>query len=225
MLADSFWLFTSCNGSSTFTLLNTIPWCISHDARDEYQQALVSLCNLPIPQERRHKWQWELQDTWQSFLSPLGSSWKSSRETNSFFRILYLPKSYSLAAQHLRRWCSGNMKPFQGLASGSIPERRISFCFCFVNHFYCCSSLFDDVLSGNNLDKLIWCVPVFPSSHLENLTQQLSFDRCIWESLVTFSCRSVHALVREMQRLKPIVNHSSPHRKHHQSQNQKEIFE
>jgi hypothetical protein len=24
----------------------------------------------------------------------------------------------------LRRWCSGNMKPFQGLASGSIPERR-----------------------------------------------------------------------------------------------------
>jgi hypothetical protein len=28
------------------------------------------------------------------------------------------------ACESPRRWCSGNMKPFQGLASGSIPERR-----------------------------------------------------------------------------------------------------
>jgi hypothetical protein len=27
----------------------------------------------------------------------------------------------------MRRWCGGNMKPFQGLASGSIPERRTLF--------------------------------------------------------------------------------------------------
>jgi hypothetical protein len=24
----------------------------------------------------------------------------------------------------MRRWCSGNIQPFQGCASGSIPERR-----------------------------------------------------------------------------------------------------
>jgi hypothetical protein len=40
---------------------------------------------------------------------------------------LLIPMSEFTTTNHLRRWCSGNMKPFQGLASGSIPERRINF--------------------------------------------------------------------------------------------------
>jgi hypothetical protein len=44
-----------------------------------------------------------------------------------YIKITYI-KFHS--SESPRRWCSGNMKPFQGLASGSIPERRKFLTFC-----------------------------------------------------------------------------------------------
>lgn len=34
-------------------------------------------------------------------------------------KIMFL---YIVGAPHMHHWCSGNMEPFQGSASGSIPE-------------------------------------------------------------------------------------------------------
>ncbi len=42
----------------------------------------------------------------------------------STFNNIYIIHIFILSA---RQWCSGNMKPFQGLAGGSIPSWRILF--------------------------------------------------------------------------------------------------
>ena len=59
-------------------------------------------------------------------------NWKNKDESESddYISMIKVNK-YSK-----RRWCSGNMKPFQGLASGSIPERRNSFFILFLIIFW-----------------------------------------------------------------------------------------
>ncbi len=54
--------------------------------------------------------------------------------TNSLVVEFILGKIFSSVI--MRRWCSGNMKPFQGLASGSIPERRTLFALLPLLHYY-----------------------------------------------------------------------------------------
>ena len=61
------------------------------------------------------------------------SSLQADRHSNNIKRSIYTIKKH--AFHRLRRWCSGNMKPFQGLASGSIPERRKIFCKILAQFF------------------------------------------------------------------------------------------